>query len=138
MLNNAEETFQDASHLFSTQHPWAQTIRTVVNLEAAGSTGPELLFQATSEEMVYAYQNVPYPHGTVVANDIFASGIMMSEYVSTLLLPLLMLLIIILPIAPISANLINTYSYPESTSPLSVTLISTTRRGTQWRISNQE
>ena len=81
VLNNAEESFQDASHLFSTQHPWAQTIRTVVNLEAAGSKGPELLFQATSEEMVRVYQGVPYPHGTVLANDIFASGIMMSEYV---------------------------------------------------------
>lgn len=53
-----------------------------MNLEAAGSTGPELLFQATSEEMIWAYQGVPHPHGTVIANDIFASGIMMSEYVS--------------------------------------------------------
>ncbi|CCA75676.1 hypothetical protein PIIN_09666, partial [Serendipita indica DSM 11827] len=81
LINNAEETFQDASHLFSTQHPWAQTVRTVMNLEAAGSKGPELLFQATSEEMVGVYQDVPYPYGTVLANDVFASGILMSEYV---------------------------------------------------------
>lgn len=50
-------------------------------MEAAGSKGPELLFQATSEEMVEVYQGVPHPYGTVLANDIFASGIMMSEYV---------------------------------------------------------
>jgi Zn-dependent M28 family amino/carboxypeptidase len=79
VLNNAEESLQDASHLFSTQHPWAQTVRTVVNLEAAGSKGPELLFQATSEDMVEVYQGVPHPYGTVLANDVFASGIMMSE-----------------------------------------------------------
>ena len=81
MINNAEESFQDASHLFSTQHRWAETVRTVVNMEAAGSKGPELLFQATSEEMVEVYKGVPHPYGTVLANDIFASGIMMSEYV---------------------------------------------------------
>ncbi|KAG8877791.1 hypothetical protein FRC20_010042 [Serendipita sp. 405] len=79
LINNAEETFQDASHLFSTQHPWAQTVRTVMNLEAAGSKGPELLFQATSEEMVWVYQGVPYPYGTVLANDIFSSGVLMSD-----------------------------------------------------------
>jgi Zn-dependent M28 family amino/carboxypeptidase len=51
----------------------------VINLEAAGSTGPELLFQATSEEMIQAYSHVPRPFGTVLANDVFSSGIIMSE-----------------------------------------------------------
>lgn len=79
LFNNAEESLQDGSHLYSTQHPTASTVRAAINLEAAGSTGPELLFQATSEQMIQAYSRVPRPYGTVVANEIFSSGIMMSD-----------------------------------------------------------
>ncbi|KAI0718042.1 hypothetical protein C8T65DRAFT_706971 [Cerioporus squamosus] len=79
LFNNAEESLQDGSHLFSTQHPIANTVRAVINLEAAGSTGPELLFQATSEEMIKAYAKVPRPYGSVIANEIFSSGIILSD-----------------------------------------------------------
>ncbi|KAG6901677.1 hypothetical protein C0995_009232 [Termitomyces sp. Mi166 len=79
VFNNAEESLQDASHLFSTQHPIASTVRAVINLEAAGTKGRELLFQATSEEMIQAYSHVPRPYGTVFANDIFSSGIILSD-----------------------------------------------------------
>ena len=79
LWNNAEESLQDGSHLFSTQHPIRDTVRAVVNLEAAGTKGPELLFQATSEQMIQAYSHVPYPYGTVVANEVFSSGIIMSD-----------------------------------------------------------
>ncbi|KAI0766101.1 hypothetical protein BD413DRAFT_605949 [Trametes elegans] len=79
LFNNAEESLQDASHLFSTQHPIAKTVRAAINLEAAGTTGPELLFQATSEQMIKAYAKVPWPHGSVVANEVFSSGIILSD-----------------------------------------------------------
>ncbi|KAJ7304555.1 hypothetical protein DFH08DRAFT_903357 [Mycena albidolilacea] len=79
LFNHAEESLQDGSHLFSTQHPTAHTVRAVINLEAAGTTGRELLFQATSEEMVEAYSNVPRPFGTIFANDIFNSGVLLSD-----------------------------------------------------------
>ncbi|KAE9386618.1 hypothetical protein BT96DRAFT_1026164 [Gymnopus androsaceus JB14] len=79
IFNNAEESLQDGSHLFSTQHEVAQTVRAVMNLEAAGTTGRDLLFQATSEEMIEAYSHVPYPFGTVVASDVFSSGIVLSD-----------------------------------------------------------
>ncbi|KAJ7625774.1 hypothetical protein FB45DRAFT_922289 [Roridomyces roridus] len=79
LFNHAEESLQDGSHLFSTQHPIADTVRAVINLEAAGSTGRELLFQATSEEMVEAYSHVPRPFGTIFANDVFNSGVMLSD-----------------------------------------------------------
>ncbi|OAX34407.1 hypothetical protein K503DRAFT_774591 [Rhizopogon vinicolor AM-OR11-026] len=79
LFNNAEESLQDGSHLFSTQHPIASTIRAVVNLEAAGTTGPELLFQATSQEMIEAYAHVPRPYGTIFANEIFSSGVLLSD-----------------------------------------------------------
>ena len=57
------------------------SVRAVINLEAAGTTGRELLFQATSEQMIEAYSHVPRPYGTVFANEIFSSGIILSEYV---------------------------------------------------------
>ncbi|EJU00467.1 hypothetical protein DACRYDRAFT_16916 [Dacryopinax primogenitus] len=79
LFNHAEESLQDASHLFSTQHPLAPTVQAVINLEAAGTTGPELLFQATSQEMIAAYSHVPRPHGSVLANDVFNSGIIISD-----------------------------------------------------------
>ena len=138
VFNNAEESLQDGSHLFATQHPLrsrcaihplavvilltlsSTSVRAVINLEgtqstqhqihiflhystAAGTEGPELVFQATSEQMINAYAHVPRyatpsyplyifptnliyeffsrPHGTVLANDIFSSGIIMSECV---------------------------------------------------------
>ncbi|KAL7413564.1 hypothetical protein BDY24DRAFT_388928 [Mrakia frigida] len=79
LFNDAEECFQDASQLYSTQHETAPTVKAVINLEAAGTTGQEMLFQATSSELVEAYSKVPYPHGTVLAADVFASGIMGSD-----------------------------------------------------------
>ncbi|TFY75137.1 hypothetical protein EWM64_g8876, partial [Hericium alpestre] len=46
---------------------------------SAGTVGPELLFQATSEQMIQAYAKVPRPFGTVVANEIFSSGVLLSD-----------------------------------------------------------
>lgn len=80
LFNDAEESLQDASHLFTTQpHPWASTVRGVVNLEAAGNTGPAILFQATSSKMLEAYATVPHPFGTVLASDVFATGLILSD-----------------------------------------------------------
>lgn len=79
MWNGGEETLQDGSHLYSTQHESAQGVRAVINLEAAGTTGGALLFQATSKEMIEAFQHAPYPRGTVIAADVFSSGIMISD-----------------------------------------------------------
>ncbi|ADV23802.1 hypothetical protein I305_05745 [Cryptococcus gattii E566] len=79
MWNGGEETLQDGSHLYSTEHSTAPTVKAIINLEAAGSTGGALLFQATSKEMIEAYMHVPFPSGTVIAADVFASGILMSD-----------------------------------------------------------
>lgn len=74
LWNNAEESLQDASHLFSTQSPWAKSVKAFVNLEAAGTTGAEMLFQGGSDLLIRAYAKTPYPHGTVLAADVFCAS----------------------------------------------------------------
>jgi Zn-dependent M28 family amino/carboxypeptidase len=44
----------------------SNSIRSVVNIDACGTTGREILFQANSREMIEAYKQAPYPHGTVM------------------------------------------------------------------------
>lgn len=53
LFNGGEESLQDASHAFITQQPKEieGTIRSVCNLESAGTGGQEIVFQATSEEV---------------------------------------------------------------------------------------
>ncbi|KAA1470020.1 hypothetical protein DENSPDRAFT_774128 [Dentipellis sp. KUC8613] len=79
LFNHAEESLQDASQLYSTQHPTRSSVRAFINMEAAGTVGPELLFQANSEQMIQAYSKVPRPFGTVLANEIFSSGVLLSD-----------------------------------------------------------
>ncbi|KAL8286292.1 hypothetical protein RQP46_004780 [Phenoliferia psychrophenolica] len=79
LFNGAEESLQDASHLFITQHSIRDTIRSVINLEACGVGGPEIVFQATSTEMIHALAKTPRPYGTVLATEVFSSGLIMSD-----------------------------------------------------------
>ncbi|CDR98784.1 uncharacterized protein SPSC_00911 [Sporisorium scitamineum] len=80
LFNDGEESLQDASHLYITQHNQTNAgVKAVVNLEACGTSGPELLFQATSAEMIQAYSHVPHPFGTVLANDVFSTGLILSD-----------------------------------------------------------
>ncbi|KND02739.1 uncharacterized protein SPPG_01822 [Spizellomyces punctatus DAOM BR117] len=79
LWNGAEETLQDASHAFVTQHDWRDSIRGVINLEAMGQGGKEILFQANSKQMVDAYKRAPHPHGSVLSNDVFRTGLVMSD-----------------------------------------------------------
>ncbi|KAL1916411.1 uncharacterized protein VTP21DRAFT_5602 [Calcarisporiella thermophila] len=79
LFNGAEESLQDASHGFITMHELKDSIRAVINLEACGTTGREVLFQANSLELINAYKTVPYPHGAAMANDIFRTGLILSD-----------------------------------------------------------
>lgn len=80
LFNDAEESLQDASHLFANEpHPWAHTVRGVVNLEAAGNKGASTMFQATSNKFLEAYGSTPRPHGSVLASDVFATGLILSD-----------------------------------------------------------
>ncbi|KAJ3385353.1 hypothetical protein HDU80_000695 [Chytriomyces hyalinus] len=80
LFNGAEESLQDGSHAFSKFHPWARTVRSFVNLEAMGNSGKEILFQANSMQLVEAYgASVPRPHGAVSSNDLFKTGLILSD-----------------------------------------------------------
>ncbi|CAG0890635.1 unnamed protein product, partial [Cyprideis torosa] len=71
LFNGAEENFL--------QHRWAPMVRAVVNLEACGSGGRDIIFQAGPDHpwLVEAYAKyAPHPFATVVAQDIFRSGML--------------------------------------------------------------
>lgn len=81
LLNGGEESNIQASHGFITQHKWAQNIGIVINLEATGADGKEILFQAGPEQawLMKYYSRVPYPFGHVLGEEIFKSNIIPSD-----------------------------------------------------------
>ena len=79
LFNGAEETLQDASHAFVTQHKLATSIKAVINLESMGARGREILFQANTPGMIQAYAKVPRPHASSLSNDVFRTGLLLSD-----------------------------------------------------------
>lgn len=71
MPKTGEESLQDASHLFSTQFDptIVKSLRSVINLEACGNAGTEIVFQATSAEMIKALSRTPRPYASTVASE---------------------------------------------------------------------
>jgi MFS family permease len=85
IINDGEEQGLLGSHGFVAKpraHPWFRDVRAFVNLESAGPHGKAILFQAGvgGGWLVSAYaRSVPYPYGTVLAQDIFQSGAIPSD-----------------------------------------------------------
>lgn len=81
LFNGAEEVGLRASHGFITKHKWAKHVKVVVNLEAAGSGGKEILFQTGpgNSWLLNHYHSVKRPFAQVSSEEIFQSGLIPSD-----------------------------------------------------------
>lgn len=72
LFNGAEESNLQAAHGFITQHPWARGVRVVLNLEALGAGGKELVFQCNSPWLSRMYAgSAPFPSSSAFAHELF-------------------------------------------------------------------
>lgn len=80
LFDGGEEAGLLGAHGFL-DHPWASSVRAFVNLEAAGVSGPPILFQAGpgAPWLAEAYAGVPRPLGTSLGQDLFGAGLIPSD-----------------------------------------------------------
>lgn len=80
LFNGAEESLQEGSHGFITQHAWRSTIGSVLNFDAGGIGGPQILFQVGSGEYAELFASVaPRLHGSILAQELFDTGLLQGD-----------------------------------------------------------
>ncbi|KRG04650.1 uncharacterized protein Dmoj_GI26919 [Drosophila mojavensis] len=82
LFNGAEESSMLASHGFINQHKWVPNIKAVVNLDAAGSGGRELLVQSGPDHnwlLGYYNKYAKHPFGTTLNEEIYQTGALPSD-----------------------------------------------------------
>jgi hypothetical protein len=72
LFNGAEESNLQGAHGFISQHRWAQNVRVLVNLEAIGAGGREIVFQCNSPWLIGLYgRSAPFPTSSGIAHELF-------------------------------------------------------------------
>ncbi|KAG2387044.1 hypothetical protein C9374_002079 [Naegleria lovaniensis] len=81
IFNSAKEIGLIGSKIFVTRHPWASTVRSVINMESIGSgASRDLTFQSTNTWVMKQFASVcKYPKATAVAQDFFSLGLIPSQ-----------------------------------------------------------
>ncbi|KAL8159847.1 hypothetical protein V2J09_001384 [Rumex salicifolius] len=76
LFNTGEEEGLSGAYSFMTQHPWSDTIRMAIDLEAMGIGGKSSIFQTGPNPL--AIENfalaAKHPSGQIMAQDLFTSG----------------------------------------------------------------
>ena len=71
LFNGGEETFMQAAHGFVAHHPWSRDAGAVINVEATGSGGPDVLFREAGGWPAATYARaVPHPVTTATIRDL--------------------------------------------------------------------
>lgn len=80
LFNGAEESLQEGSHGFITQHPWRSTVGSIFNFDAGGIGGPQILFQVGSGEYAKLFAaSAPRLHGSILAQELFDTGLLQGD-----------------------------------------------------------
>ncbi|MET7394195.1 M28 family peptidase [Dactylosporangium sp. NPDC005572] len=80
LFNGGEEVGLTGADAF-TRHPWAKDVRWFLNLEAVGSAGLPILFQAGDNggRLVDVAGDTPRPYGSILGQWLFGAGLINSD-----------------------------------------------------------
>ena len=78
LFNGGEETFMQAAHGFVAHHPWAPSVGVVLNVEATGSGGPDVLFREAGGWPAEAYMRAA-PRPTATAGPLYKLRIQLTS-----------------------------------------------------------
>lgn len=81
LFNGAEENGLQASHMFITQHKWANDVQAYFNMDSGGSGGKDIMFQSQGIPWMMNNYNTlaPHPLSTALAEELFQNRVIPSD-----------------------------------------------------------